>query len=84
MGLSACRAWHDLGHGPSHTARDLSGEANELEELGIAKCVEAAGDAPHFLRQFDRVQVCALQIKPASTQPLSWAVLAPVKAKEPE
>jgi len=35
-------------------------------------------------RQFDRVQVCALQIKPPSTQPLSWALFAPVKVKEPE
>ena len=37
-----------------------------------------------FRRQFERVQVCALQIRPPSTQPLSWAVFAPVKVKEPE
>jgi hypothetical protein len=67
-----------------HAVRDLGGEANELEESGIPKFVEAAGDAPHVSGQFDRVQVCALQIRPPSTQPLSWAVLALVKAKEPE
>ena len=34
--------------------------------------------------EFVRVQACALQISPPSTQPLSCAVLAPVMANEPE
>jgi hypothetical protein len=34
--------------------------------------------------QFDRVQVCPLQIIPPITQPLSSAELAPVMVNEPE
>lgn len=70
------------------------GTARSNSERGPAAAVFAHSPPGHLLRHvpakgerlcdhFARVQVCALQMRPPNTQPLSSALFASVMVKEP-
>ncbi len=71
---------------PAIIGKEAKARRAEPIKLGLRPrnrdCDAPAGDAKDD--QCVLVQVCALQIRPPSTQPFNSAVVAPVSVNEPE